>query len=588
MRRASPLLFLVAALAVGCRPAAGPAGPDIPWAVCANVEPRAEMSMRAQAFLCEFVAERAALDKAVNLAYWRATNASSAEEAEHEYAVKAELELQWRRLHADPERFAQIKTFRESPYLTDPILKRQIELVYLAFLPNQVPDELLQRMTHLTTEVEETFNTFRSTFEGAEATDNDLRQILIDETDSTRRLAAWEALKQVGPVVEGKVRELAKTRNEAAVALGYDNYYDMMMAAQEMDPAAVKTLFDEVADQTEAVFVEEKGKLDQTLAARYGITVAELRPWHYADPFFQEAPQATEVDFDRFFALSDPAGRDGSNLVDLATRFYAGAGMDVTGILAASDLYEKPAKEQHAYCTDIDRAGDVRILANLRSNEYWAETILHELGHGVYFWYVDQTDLPYLLREMHTLSTEAIAELMGGLVKNENWLQQMLGVDAAEAQAVGEASRLQARLQKMIFARWSLVMLNFERELYRDPDQDLNTLWWDLVERYQKLTRPEGRTAPDWASKIHLATAPVYYHNYLMGEMMAAQLVETIARDVYGGVPLREVTFVDKPEAGRFLIEHVFQPGHTIRWDELIEQATGEALSPRAFVDSLR
>ena len=48
-----------------------------------------------------------------------------------------------------------------------------------------------------------------------------------------------------------------------------------------------------------------------------------------------------------------------------------------------------------------------------------------------------------------------------------------------------------------------------ERALYRDPEQDLNALWWDLVERLQCVARPERRDAPDWASKIHFSVAPV-------------------------------------------------------------------------------
>ncbi len=81
---------------------------------------------------------------------------------------------------------------------------------------------------------------------------------------------------------------------------------------------------------------------------------------------------------------------------------------------------------------------------------------------------------------------------------------------------------------------------------------------------------------------------PVYYHNYLMGEMMAAQIVEAVAREVYGGAPVDEVIFYGKPEAGQFLIEKLFSRGHAIRWDELTLEATGEALGPRAFVEHLR
>ena len=96
-------------------------------------------------------------------------------------------------------------------------------------------------------------------------------------------------------------------------------------------------------------------------------------------------------------------------------------------------------------------------------------------------------------------------------------------------------------------------MTNFERQLYADPDADLDTLWWDLVERYQQVRRPDGRHEPDWASKIHLAAAPVYYQNYLYGELFASQLDATLA-DRAGGL-------VDRRAAGELLVRDVFATG---------------------------
>jgi peptidyl-dipeptidase A len=54
-----------------------------------------------------------------------------------------------------------------------------------------------------------------------------------------------------------------------------------------------------------------------------------------------------------------------------------------------------------------------------------------------------------------------------------------------------------------------VVMLRFEKGLYENSKQDLNRLWWDLVEKFQILKRPENRDASDYASKIHIVVAPV-------------------------------------------------------------------------------
>jgi hypothetical protein len=40
-------------------------------------------------------------------------------------------------------------------------------------------------------------------------------------------------------------------------------------------------------------------------------------------------------------------------------------------------------------------------------------------------------------------------------------------------------------------------------------------------------------------------------------------------------------------EYGRLLRESVFSPGASVRWDALVERATGRPLDTRAFVDGL-
>lgn len=88
--------------------------------------------------------------------------------------------------------------------------------------------------------------------------------------------------------------------------------------------------------------------------------------------------------------------------------------------------------------------------------------------------------------------------------------------------------------RQILFSRWSQVMYRFEKALYDNPDQDLQQLWWSLVERYQGITCPKNReNFADWASKIHVATVPCYYHNYLLGELLASQIGHILAQKLF-------------------------------------------------------
>jgi peptidyl-dipeptidase A len=252
-------------------------------------------------------------------------------------------------------------------------------------------------------------------------------------------------------------------------------------------------------------------------------------------------------------------------------------GLDVQPIIQRSDMYERPGKNQHAFCINIDRVNDVRTLNNVQGTIKWMETVLHELGHAVYDLGFDQT-LPWLLREPpHTMPTEAMALMAGRQAYRYEALRQLVGHPEQKEPLLKKAdSSLQRR--QLIFSRWVLVMTSFESELYRNPDQDLNNLWWSAVEKYQKIHRPEGREGKnDWAAKYHIGLAPVYYFSYLLGEMFASVIEEALIRQT-GSVNL------SSEKAGAFLQQKLFYPGNRMSWSQLVEHVSGQPLSPDAWI----
>ena len=210
-------------------------------------------------------------------------------------------------------------------------------------------------------------------------------------------------------------------------------------------------------------------------------------------------------------------------------------------------------------------------------------TMLHEYGHAVYDKFNDR-QLPWTLRQpAHTFTTEAIAILFGNFASNPYWMKDVLNIPDREIRKIAENCFNSQRLETLVFSRWSQVMYRFEKAMYEDPSQDLNQLWWDLVEKYQLLKRPEGRNEPDWASKIHVALYPAYYHNYLMGYLLASQLYYYIGNEVLNTENVIHQSFHNRKEVGTYLIEEVFKPGSRYEWNQMIEQATGEKLTARYY-----
>ena len=448
----------------------------------------------------------------------------------------------------------------------DGLVRRQLELLYSLTATNQAAEGLRHRLVELEASVDVRFAQHRGVVGGVEVSDNEILELLRHSNDEAERRETWEASKTVGAAVADDVRRLARLRNEIARSLGHRDWFAFSLEVSEMSEARLFETLDACDAATSELFGAWKQDVDARLAERFGCAPADLRPWHYADPFFQDVPVEGGIDLDPLFAERD--------VVELAETTFSELGLPADQVLARSDLFPREAKCQHAFCLDVDRKGDVRVLANVRNDASWADTMLHELGHAVYdLGYRD--DLPWLLRDCHLAMTEGIAIMMGALARDPEWLRSVAKFELDEGSALHQAHAADA----LVFTRWVLVMTHFERRLYADPEADLDAIWWELVARYQLLTPPEGRLAPDWAAKIHVACAPVYYHMYLYGHLVAAQLRAAVKREVGG--------FVGSPEAGSFLRDRVFATGEALRWDELVEHATGEQLSVAHYADEL-
>lgn len=506
-----------------------------------------------QNFLDTFIPQVKKKSRQNNLATWILETTGNEDAA----VLKADLDTEYRLLFNHRENYERLLNFAPQ----DPLLKRQQNVLIRMHKPYLIPSDLLENLSKKEAELSLLYSNFRPELNGELLSENKIREILKKEKDVAKRKDTWEASKQIGKVLAPRILELVELRNEAAKSLGYSDYFSFQLELQEVDDAWLFKTFDQLAIDSETAYIEVLNEINE--GAKKTFSTHEIGPWAWSDPFCQEDPlDASELDH----LVAE------INLLQASCEFYQNMGFDVKELLSRGDHFERKGKNQHAFCLSIDREKDVRILNNIKPTIKWLETVLHELGHGVYdLGY--EASLPWLLKEPpHMITTEAMALLAG---RQAYRMRSLAAIAPLSSPKLRKKAEISLRRRQLIFSRWVLVMTHFEKELYQNPLQNLNQLWWNLVKKFQKIESSGSKNGADWAAKFHIGLAPAYYFSYLLGELLASTLEEK----------LQEISFQD---FGIFLQDKLFKPGNRFHWNELIEYATGEKLSPVAWLKQFK
>jgi peptidyl-dipeptidase A len=283
----------------------------------------------ADAVLRRLTDRLAPLERDLHRALWAAATDARPETS----AARRRAEEAWLAALGDPELFAEVQgALAATDGPPGPRARRALEQANLDLLANQIPEGDRAKLVALQARVEFAFSTRRGRVGDRELANNELERVLADSDDEEERRAAWEAGKQVGAVVADDVLALVELRNRVARDRGYRDWFAFALATGDIDEAWLGSMLDQVEAATREPFLAAKAGLDARLAARFGVPVDGLSPWHYGDLFFQR------YDGD---AQADGLGPllEGSDTVALTVAAYDATGLETQYLLERSDLH---------------------------------------------------------------------------------------------------------------------------------------------------------------------------------------------------------------------------------------------------------
>lgn len=493
-----------------------------------------------------------------------------------------------RELHRDRERFQKLSAcYEQRSQFKDASLGREVELVYLAHLGNQVAPEKLKRLTTLETKLAQGFTSYRPEVGGKKLAPDEVKKILEESQNSQELETVWKARARGGAPLEETYREAVILRNEIARDLGFPDAVSLSAATFEFDLTSLRRFYKEMKEVTEAPFQRLKEKyIDPRLAVRHHIPSSSLKPWHYQQPNFGIAPPAT---------LPPPLlekvlpPHTAETMMTYAKNYFLSMGIDVSPILSRSSLFPSDGKYPHAcaYALDRESAASSYIVMNFpkppkcaRFEDLW--TLIHELTHAIHFseTYKDES-LPYVMREISHVLTESYAILFQHQPRAFSSLT-MLGVKSDEARRVSKNARLANWMDEIVFMRWASVIFEFENRFYADPSQNISDLWWECKEKHQCLSCPAGWTNPDPLAQVHIVKyGPLDYSLYFLAKLANVHFQRRFTEHV-GQDPL-EADYAGHSQFGPWLCKNFFSAGEKLRWDHFVEDRTGAPLSVEAW-----
>ncbi|MFQ6064052.1 MAG: M3 family metallopeptidase [Candidatus Bathyarchaeia archaeon] len=432
------------------------------------------------------------------------------------------------------------------PRARDELLKKRLRALEQLFLRERI--EALPEVFQSRNKINEEHIAFKPVVLGKEMQRTDVYEMLRKDSDTSRRKAAWESFAELSRKVEADVKKLMKLRNQHAEELGYKTYADHLLIQNLIDKAELLSLYDELSSLSEpilrSVLEEIQEKLD----------IDQLQPWDisYAIDQFVKPP---DEHFPRDLILPK---------VKELVRSFGLIPEKLPILVREADI------PFGGLCFGIKIPTDMRILSNPRDGHRFYNTLFHEYGHALHGSFIRQKHFS-LKGEMGCFA-EGMARILEHFASDYDWLRENTSLSEDEILRFINARKA----SRLLSIRNLIAASVFEFQAYENPERDLNRLWSQLRAKYMFL--PENET-PQWAAQSIYTTHPIYFQNYVLADLIAAQTIAYL-REKYGSL-------LGNSEVSKFLIDNYYSPGASIDWPERIRKATGKKLSAEALVDEL-
>ncbi len=406
------------------------------------------------------------------------------------------------------------------------------------------------KLTGIVEEIVQRENSMRYQVGSRHLTRAELTDTLFHNPNRQTREQAWKAQAQITVANGERIRQAIRVRNELAFQSTDELFSTFMLRRKGLEAEKLFEWFESIRSQTEPEYQQLRKRI------RKELNVDKVQPWDL-EFFFSTLTN----DFEQSHFVPDQGWTQAKQLT-AQFGYY---------------LEKLPVEMQLA---DLSFAGaaypilygrDVKILANRYSGIFFYDRLFHATGHALHYSMMDEPS--FLLRANYAEPfDEGLAQVVALMLYRPEVDSELFGLSPEQARLLSDTHRL----RELFDLRNTMADSLFEFEAYADPDQDLAALYNRIHSKYLGI---DMHNVPVWAFNQMYGSDPIYLQSYVVGEMVARQILDTVDQRFGNSWSKR---------AGKFLKTNFYSRGAENTLDALMLHGTGEPLSERHLIASLR
>ncbi len=476
---------------------------------------------------------------------------------------------------ANQQDFELLRKLKFSGLITDTLLGRQLNVLYQAFMGPQIELERYKKIMMSEMKIWQTFSGSKVRIDGKIVLPAKLDSIRRHSTDNLLLQKISSSIQETGQLIAPDIVRMVNDRNEIARMFGYADFYHLSLDEKDQNPEKIKALLHEIERKTRDQFFEAKRVIDKSLAKKFHVTAGELRTWHYNDERTSYLPTSFTTTLDSLLAGHYPIQR--------TAQFFEGIGLPIQDVIDNSQLKATPETANLTAMVNVDFKNDIRLIAGITNTYDGLIRMMHLGGHASHYKSISD-QIPYLLKTPNIMIGEGVARYFENMASDYIWLRNEMKGGADDQKKVTMVCHHMREVDRLFRCRKLMLLAEFEREIYSNPGQDLDLLWHKLNLNYLGQYYSPKKGSCYWAANKFTTSLSCTIHNFVVADIFAAQLQQTIKKRVLNKT---NGILQGNKAIGNYLINNLYVYGNVLPWETLVEKATGETLNPEYFVKQL-